>query len=59
MSALMDDLEFVRVYLNNLIIITLGSPEENLSKVEEVMKWLQSAGLKWKIDRCKFTVLKV
>ena len=37
-SALMDDLEFVRVYPNNLIIMTSCTFEEYLVKVKEVLK---------------------
>ena len=55
----MDDLEFVRVYLNNLLVITLGSFKEHLDKVKEVVKQLQSYGLKWNVDKCKLVVPKV
>ena len=56
MNALMDHLEFVRVYLDNFLIITSGSFEENLAKAEELMKQLQSAGIKYNIDKLKFAV---
>ena len=59
MSALMDDLEFVRVYLDVLFVITLGSFEEHLAKFKGIMKRLQLAGLKFNIDKCKFAVPKV
>ena len=55
----MDDLEFVKVYLDNLLIITFESFYEHLAKVEEVMKQLQWDGLKCNIDKCKFAVPKV
>ena len=58
-SALMDDLDFVRVYLENFLVITSGSFGKHLAKVEEVMKRLQLSGLKWNIDKCKFAVPKV
>ena len=54
MSALMGNLDFVKVYLNDLFVITSGSFKEHLSRVGEVMKKPQSAGLKFKIDKCKF-----
>ena len=38
MCALMDDLEFVRFYLDNLLIVTSGSFKEHLAKAKEVMK---------------------
>ena len=59
MSAPMDDFEFVRFYLNNFPVITLGFFEENLAKVKEVMKRLRLVGLKFKIETCKFVVPKV
>ena len=39
--------------------MTSGSFKEHLDKVEEVMKSIQLAGLKCKIDKCKFAVPKV
>ena len=59
MSALMNDLYFVIVYLDNFLVITSGLFEENLAKVEEFMNQLQSAGIKCKIDKCKFSAPKV
>ena len=55
----MDDLEFFRVHLDDLIVITLGSFEEHLAKLEEVIKRLQLAGIKYNTDKCKFAVPKV
>ena len=56
MSALMDDLEFARVYLGDLLVMTLGSFEDHLAKFEEVIKQLQLVGLKYKIDKWNFKV---
>ena len=53
------NLDFVRFYLNNLLVITSGSFEEHVSRVGEVMKKPQLAGIKFKIDKCKFAVPKV
>ena len=55
----MDNLEFVRVYPNGFFIITSGSLKKHLSKVEEVIKQIQSAGIKYNIDKFKFAVPKV
>ena len=55
----MDYLYFFIVYLVGFLVSTLGSFEEHLAKVEEVMKRLQLAGLKCKINKCKFAVPKV
>ena len=51
LSALMEDFEFVRFYLDNFLVITSGSFEDHLAKVEEVVKRLQLADLKFKIDK--------
>ena len=59
MSALMDDLKYFIFYLNDLIIITSGSLRDNLDKVKEAMKRLQLSGLKYKIDKYKFTLFTV
>ena len=59
MSALMDNLEFFRVYLGDLLFITSSSFKNSLAKVKDVMKRLQSAAIKYKIDMCKFAVLKL
>ena len=57
--SLMDNLEFFKVYFKNYLVVTSRSFEEHLAKVEEVMKRLQSTGLKFKIGKCKFAVPKV
>ena len=46
MSTLMQDLEFVRAYIDDLLVITKGSYEEHLSRLSEVLTRLQDAGLK-------------
>ena len=58
-STLMEDLEFVKFYLENFIIITSGSFKEHLAMVDEVMKQLQLDGFKLNIYKCKFAVSKV
>ena len=58
MSVLMDDLECVRVYPKDLILITSGSFEEHSAKFKDIMKQLQLAERKCKIDKCKFVVTK-
>ena len=37
-GSLMDDLNFVRIYFDDFLIITSGSSEENLANAKEVMK---------------------
>ena len=59
MSALMVNLEFVRIYLKDFLVIESGSFEELSAKVKEVMKQLQLADLKWNIDKCKYALPNV
>jgi hypothetical protein len=56
MSDLMATLEFVRTYLDDLLIITKGSLEDHLEKLIMVLTRLQDAGLKInanKLNLCK------
>ncbi len=46
MMDLMDTLEYVQAYIDDLLCITRGSLEDHLDKLEEVLKRLRDAGLK-------------
>jgi RNase H-like domain found in reverse transcriptase/Reverse transcriptase (RNA-dependent DNA polymerase) len=46
MSTLMQDLEYVRAYIDDLLIITHGSFEEHIDKLKVVLGQLRDAGLK-------------
>ena len=46
MSTLMQDLEYVRAYIDDLLILTSSTWEDHLEKLEEVLTRLQAAGLK-------------
>jgi RNase H-like domain found in reverse transcriptase/Reverse transcriptase (RNA-dependent DNA polymerase)/Integrase zinc binding domain len=54
MSELMDGLEYVRTYLDDLLILTKGTFEEHLENVTEVLKRLQKAGLKVNVKKSFF-----
>ena len=54
MSELMYDLDFVRTYIDDLLIITNGSYEDHLDKVEQVLQRLQHAGLKVNANKSFF-----
>ena len=45
-SELMESLEYVRAYLDNLLCISKLSLEDHLEKLEEVLRQLCDAGLK-------------
>jgi hypothetical protein len=42
----MQDLEYVRAYIDDLLVITSGSLEDHLEKLKEVLQRLRKAGLK-------------
>ena len=46
MNILMGDLEYVRAYIDDLLILTKGSFTDHLQKLSEVFTRLQKAGLK-------------
>jgi len=46
MSELMEGLEFVRTYIDDLLCLTKGSYEDHLEKLELVLEKLRKAGLK-------------
>ncbi|MHA7865811.1 reverse transcriptase family protein, partial [Flagellimonas marinaquae] len=46
MGELMQDLEFVRAYIDDLLVITKSSFDDHLSKLEVVLQRLQQTGLK-------------
>ena len=46
MGELMGDLEHVRAYIDDLLIITKSSYQDHLDKVNEVLQRLEKAGVK-------------
>ena len=58
MSDLMATLEFVRTYLDDLLIITKGSLEDHLEKLSMVLTRLQDAGLKINAEKSNFCTLE-
>ncbi len=59
MSELMEDLEYVRAYLDDLLCISRGSLEDNLEKLEEVLRRLRDAGLKVNVEKSTFCALEI
>src|SRR5210317_758151 len=53
-NDLMDGLDFVRAYLDDVLIPTKNSFEEHLEQLEKVLTRLQSAGLKVNASKSKF-----
>ncbi len=54
MSELMEDLEYVQVYLDDLLCISRSSLEDHLIKLEEVLRRLCDAGLKFNGEKLTF-----
>ena len=46
MMDLMEALEYVRAYIDDLLVITRGTLEDHLEKLREVLRRLREAGLK-------------
>ena len=51
MSSLMQQLEYVRVYIDDLLTISASSLDDHLSKLRQVLSRLQTAGLKVNADK--------
>ena len=54
MSNLFRDLDFVREYIDDLLITSSGSLQDHLEKVEQVLQRLQKAGLRVNANKSKF-----
>jgi len=54
MSSLMEDLEFVRACINDLLIITNGTYEDHMVKLDSVLMRMHEAGLKVSIKKSIF-----
>jgi len=56
MSELMDGLEFVQTYIDDLLCLTKGAFSDHLKKVELVLWRLQKAGLKVNVTKSFFAL---
>jgi hypothetical protein len=59
MSELMESLEFVRKYLDNLLCISKLSLEDHLEKLEEVFRHFCDAGLKVNAAKLTFCAIEI
>ena len=50
----MEGLEFVHMYLNDLLIISSGSFDEHLRQLDTVLSRLRTAGLKINVEKSAF-----
>jgi hypothetical protein len=54
MSSLMETLEYVRVYLDDLLTITKGTYKDHLTKLRNMLICLQDANLRININKSLF-----
>jgi len=59
MMKLMEALEYVRAYIDNLLVITRGTLEDRLEKLREVLRRLRGAGLKVNATKSFFCTHKI
>ena len=59
MSNLFRDLEFVREYIDDVLVTSNGTLQDHLDKVEQVLQRLQKAGLKVNAKKSKFCRIEV
>ena len=51
MSALVAHLEFARVYIDNLLVLSKDTFEDHLEKLDKVLHLIKKAGLKCNTDK--------
>jgi len=54
MSELFAGFDYVRAYIDDLLVLTKGDWHEHLAKLDSVLQRLQEAGLKINIQKCSF-----
>ena len=59
MTGLMESLEYIRCYIDDLLIITRESFEDHLKKLREVLRRLQKAGLRINATKCFFVMPEI
>jgi len=59
MMELMESLEYVQAFIDDLLCISRGSLEDHLDKLEEVLKQLCDVGLKVNADKLTFCALEI
>ncbi len=59
MLELMEDLEYVQAYLDDLLCISRSSLEDHPKKFEEVIRCLCNAGLNVSVEKLTFCALEI
>ena len=58
MQALLGDLPFVRVYLDDVLVLTETCFKDHMTELEQVFVRLKSAGLQCNAQKCKFAAFE-
>ena len=56
MNKLFQGFEYIRVYLDYILVLTTGDWTDHLTQLEKVLKKLQEKGLKYSIERSLFAI---
>ena len=59
MSALVAHLEFARVYIDDLLVLSKETFKDHLEKLDKVLHLIEKAGLKCNADKCTFCATQV
>jgi hypothetical protein len=59
MLELMEDLEYVQAYLDDLLYISRSTLKDHLKKLEEILRHLCDASLKVNVDKLTFCALEI
>ena len=55
----MMSLEYVRTYIDDLLVITKDAYDNGLTKVEEVLSWLHASGLCMNANKSRFALHEI
>ena len=54
MNQILINVQNTFTFINDILIVTKGTKEQHITKVEEVLKVLDEAGIRLKLKKCKF-----
>jgi hypothetical protein len=59
MNHVLGDLPFVHIYMDNVLLLTNGSYEDHIAKVQQVLTCLNKHSFRCRVDKCSFAVTAV
>ena len=54
MADLLGDLDFARAYIDDILIVSNGSFQDHLDKIQQVLQRIQTAGFRANVRKCSF-----